>query len=294
MANFAVAASDEVIAKGNRLLEQMANPREKKGETLSRAFDLLAKHLDGEVMKSGGVDVEAMDAALANIRAQFFAAVTGKEEIVAKKNAEILELKNSRYQAEAALKKQAEDALAAGKQAEEASVKAQEEAAQLKKDLERANELVKYIDTLKAQLTEAEEKNAQFPALQEEKQKLAEALGEANRQIETVKKDSETQMRELRAQSERLVSDARKDAALEREKALAARERELHNAASEKIRQIDRENVRLQMENETLRAEIERLNKRLDELQETKTDKDVIKGGESVNSNENTTEEGKQ
>lgn len=306
MANFAVAAPDDVIEKGNRLLEQLALPREKKGETLNRAFDILAKQLDGEVMRNGGVDVEAMDAALANIRAQFFAAVTGKDEIVAKKNAEILELRNERHQTEAELRKKAENALEERKQFEETAAKALEQTEQLKKDLERANELVKYIDTLKAQVKEAEEKSAQFPALQEEKKQLEAALDESRRKIEALERDTQTQLRELRAQSDRMVSDARKDAALAQEKALAARERELSSAVTEKIRQIDRENVRLQMENETLKAEIERLNDTIAQMQTEEANEtvpiagntnsitvtgDVVKNHTVLNSTENESQE---
>lgn len=42
MANFAIAADENVIARGNKLIEELQEPGEKKGVTLNRLFDQLA------------------------------------------------------------------------------------------------------------------------------------------------------------------------------------------------------------------------------------------------------------
>ena len=83
--NFAVSANDEVISKGKLLREKMAKPGERQGEVLGRIFDLVAKNLDGETLTQGGVDVQALDSSLSNIRTMFLSAITGKEQIVAAK-----------------------------------------------------------------------------------------------------------------------------------------------------------------------------------------------------------------
>ena len=41
MANFAIAADENVIARGNKLIEELQEPGEKKGVTLNRLFDLV-------------------------------------------------------------------------------------------------------------------------------------------------------------------------------------------------------------------------------------------------------------
>ena len=42
MANFAIAADENVIARGNKLIEELQEPGEKKGVTLNRLFDLVS------------------------------------------------------------------------------------------------------------------------------------------------------------------------------------------------------------------------------------------------------------
>ena len=90
MANFAVNASDAVIAKGKDLLEKMANPGEKQGDVLERIFKIVEEHKDGETMKKGGVDIQALDSALSNIRTMFLASVTGREQIVSEKTQRLM------------------------------------------------------------------------------------------------------------------------------------------------------------------------------------------------------------
>ena len=68
MANFAIAADENVIARGNKLIEELQEPGEKKGVTLNRLFDLVSTHLQEDQLKRSGVDTEALDASITNIR----------------------------------------------------------------------------------------------------------------------------------------------------------------------------------------------------------------------------------
>ena len=45
--NFAVSASDEIIAQGKELLEKMARPGEKQGDVLGRIFRIVEERQDG-------------------------------------------------------------------------------------------------------------------------------------------------------------------------------------------------------------------------------------------------------
>ena len=81
MANFAIAADENVIARGNKLIEELQEPGEKKGVTLNRLFDLVSTHLQEDQLKRSGVDTEALDASITNIRNLFTAALSGKEEL---------------------------------------------------------------------------------------------------------------------------------------------------------------------------------------------------------------------
>lgn len=81
MANFAIAADENVIARGNKLIEELQEPGEKKGVTLNRLFDLVSTHLQEDQLKRSGVDTEALNASITNIRNLFTAALSGKEEI---------------------------------------------------------------------------------------------------------------------------------------------------------------------------------------------------------------------
>lgn len=50
MANFAIAADENVIARGNKLIEELQEPGE-KGVTLNRLFDLVSTHLQEDQLK---------------------------------------------------------------------------------------------------------------------------------------------------------------------------------------------------------------------------------------------------
>ena len=100
MANFAIAADENVIARGNKLIEELQEPGEKKGVTLNRLFDLVSTHLQEDQLKRSGVDTEALDASITNIRNLFTAALSGKEEIRAEYERRIAELRESNEESE--------------------------------------------------------------------------------------------------------------------------------------------------------------------------------------------------
>ena len=100
MANFAIAADENVIARGNKLIEELQEPGEKKGVTLNRLFDLVSTHLQEDQLKRSGVDTEALDASITNIRNLFTAALSGKEEIRAEYERRMAELRESKEELE--------------------------------------------------------------------------------------------------------------------------------------------------------------------------------------------------
>ena len=263
MANFAVAASEETINKGNELLEKLAQPGERKADTLNRIFDIVSNEIDGRAMKQGGIDIQALDASLANIRTMFLASVSGKEQIVTEKDAKIAEIKAMKDQMEADLRIQ----LAAAKTEKEQA--------------ETATQLVvekdKTINTLADKLAIAEEKATGYNDLKAEKEKLQEKCKDLERQLEAEKqtvdqalqsaeKEAEHRIDVLKAEYERKLSDAardlqdaKKDAAYALEKAVLDKEREVEKRLNDQLRQADRENARLQAKIETLEAKIEEM-----------------------------------
>lgn len=288
MANFAVAASEEVINQGNELLERLAQPGERKADTLSRLFGMVSDRIDGETMRQGGVDVQALDASLNNIRAMFLASVSGKEQIVAEKDSKITEIKALKDQMEADLRTQLTTAQIAKEQAGKASEAAAKVAAQAVKDAEAAKEQAetanrlaaekdKTIGTLADKLAIAEEKAAGYNDLKAEKEKLQEKCKELERLLESGKqaadqalqsaeKEAEHKIAVLTAEYERKLADAardlkdaKKDATYALEKAVSAKERELEQKFHDQIRQADKENAKLQAKIESLEVRIEEL-----------------------------------
>ena len=281
MSNFAVAASDEVIRKGNELLEKVAGPGDKKADALDRVFDMAYSLLDDETMKHGGVDVEALDASLASIRSQYLALVDGREQIIAKKDALLREEKDARAKQEAELRNRIEEADSAQKTAEKAAQDASEtaeravrEAAaakdQASSSARLAEEKDNRIHTLEGLLAAAEKKASDCETLQKDKSnaeakiqvltlQIRDLQKEHDQQIRDLNKDRETQIRELSTEMDRRVSDARKAALLAQEKALAAQERELNAGFQEQLREADKTTSRLQVIIEGLQEQLARM-----------------------------------
>lgn len=281
MSNFAVAASDEVIRKGNELLEKVAGPGDKKADALDRVFDMAYSLLDDETMKHGGVDVEALDASLASIRSQYLALVDGREQIIAKKDALLREEKDARAKQEAELRSRIEEADSAQKTAEKAvqdasetAERAVQEAAAAKDQASSSARLAEEKDnrirTLEGLLAAAEKKASDCETLQKDKSdaeakiqaltlQIRDLQKEHDQQIRDLNKDRETQIRELSTEMDRRVSDARKDALLAQEKALAAQERDLNAGFQKQLREADKTISRLQVIIEGLQEQLARM-----------------------------------
>ena len=283
--NFAVNANDEVISKGKRLLEKMAKPGEKQGDVLGRIFDLVTERLDGETLTQGGVDVQALDSSLSNIRNMFLAAVTGKEQIIASKDDKISEVKSLKDQMERDLlekldtaKSEKDAAVEQAGAAARAAAQAVKEAQAAKEQAETANRLVaekdRTIATLADKLSATEAKIAGYDDLMRKESESNDQIKDLLRTLETEKnnyerqlqaekdaaeralvdagKDRDAAIRELQAQMDWKISEAKKDAALETATAVAEKEREM----TALLRSADKENAKLQARIELLEERI--------------------------------------
>lgn len=283
--NFAVNANDEVISKGKRLLEKMAKPGEKQGDVLGRIFDLVTERLDGETLTQGGVDVQALDSSLSNIRNMFLAAVTGKEQIIASKDDKISEVKSLKDQMERDLrekldtaKSEKDAAIEQAGAAARAAAQAVKEAQAAKEQAETANRLVaekdRTIATLADKLSATEAKIAGYDDLMRKESESNDQIKDLLRTLETEKnnyerqlqaekdaaeralvdagKDHDAAIRELQAQMDWKISEAKKDAALETATAVAEKEREM----TALLRSADKENAKLQARIELLEERI--------------------------------------
>lgn len=249
---------------------------------------MVSDRIDGETMRQGGVDTQALDASLNNIRNMFLVSVSSKEEIVAEKDAKITEIKALKDQLEADLRTQLAAAKTEKEQAEKVSETAAKAAAQAvkgaesaKEQAETATQLViekdKTINTLADKLVIAEEKATGYNDLKAEKEKLQEKCKDLERQLEAEKaagqqalkdaeKEAEHKIATLKADYERKLADAtrdlqdaKKDATYALEKAVSAKERELEQKFHDQIRQADKENAKLQAKIESLEVRIEEL-----------------------------------
>jgi len=283
--NFAVNANDEVISKGKRLLEKMAKPGEKQGDVLGRIFDLVTERLDGETLTQGGVDVQALDSSLSNIRNMFLATVTGKEQIIASKDDKISEVKSLKDQMERDLREKLDTAKSEKDAAVEqagaaarAAAQAVKEAQAAKEQAETANRLVaekdRTIATLADKLSATEAKIAGYDDLMRKESESNDQIKDLLRTLETEKnnyerqlqaekdaaeralvdagKDRDAAIRELQAQMDWKISEAKKDAALETATAVAEKEREM----TALLRSADKENAKLQARIELLEERI--------------------------------------
>ena len=246
MANFAVSASDEIIAHGRELMAQMAQPGEKQGDTLERMFRIVAEHKDGETMKQAGVDVQALDASLSNIRNMFLAAATSKEQIVAIKDNMIAEVKNLKDQMEKDLREKLAAADTEKKAAEEQAEAAAKAAAQAIKDAQAAKEQAETANRL------VSEKDRTIATLAD-KLSAAEAKIEGYDDLMQKEAAAQDKIRELQTQVERITSDAQKDTALAVANAVAEKEREF----ATQLRAADKENARLQARIEILEEQLQ-------------------------------------
>lgn len=220
MANFAIAADENVIARGNKLIEELQEPGEKKGVTLNRLFDLVSTHLQEDQLKRSGVDTEALDASITNIRNLFTAALSGKEEIRAEYERRMAELREKNEESEKNYKIQLgkfasekEDALRKytdlkelQETAETARKAAEEQAASavnLVKEKEKTNIM------LTEKLRDAEQKAGNYDTLEKENASLKQKVSDLQFKIKDYEKNEILHIREI----EQLKKEKEKDSA---------------------------------------------------------------------------------
>lgn len=220
MANFAIAADENVIARGNKLIEELQEPGEKKGVTLNRLFDLVSTHLQEDQLKRSGVDTEALDASITNIRNLFTAALSGKEEIRAEYERRMAELREKNEESEKNYKIQLgkfasekEDALRKytdlkelQETAETARKAAEEQAASavnLVKEKEKTNIM------LTEKLRDAEQKAGNYDTLEKENTSLKQEVSNLQFKIKDYEKNEILHIREI----EQLKKEKEKDSA---------------------------------------------------------------------------------
>lgn len=254
MGNFAVAASDEIIRQGNELLNELSKDGVKKEIALSRLFELARENVSGHALRQGGVDVEALDAALTNIRTMFLSAITGREQIVIEKDTEIAEIKALKEKMEADLRSQIAGAKEAKEQAEKVTVEyqkssqqAEKEAAAAKEQADTANRLVaekqKINDMLSSKLSDAETKIENYDALQKKLEDAQKKIDELNHTIAENKKSAEYEKSSLQAEMDRKLLEKEKDAELNLERMIAAKDKE----KAEELLELQKQNAALQV-----------------------------------------------
>ena len=301
MANFAIAADENVIARGNKLIEELQEPGEKKGVTLNRLFDLVSTHLQEDQLKRSGVDTEALDASITNIRNLFTAALSDKEEIRAEYERRMAELRESKEELEknykiqlGKLASEKEDALRKytdlkelQETAETARKAAEEQAASavnLVKEKEKTNIM------LTEKLRDAEQKAGNYDTLEKENASLKQKVSDLQFKIKDYEKNELLHIKEI----EQLKKEAHKNSVTieklntekykehetiqaqlsEKTKLLSEQEKELNVlhiqlAEQSKESELIKERAVIEKEREML-SKIEELRNALDEAKEEK------------------------
>ena len=301
MANFAIAADENVIARGNKLIEELQEPGEKKGVTLNRLFDLVSTHLQEDQLKRSGVDTEALDASITNIRNLFTAALSGKEEIRAEYERRMAELRERNEELEknykiqlGKLASEKEDVLRKytdlkelQETAETARKAAEEQAASavnLVKEKEKTNIM------LTEKLRDAEQKAGNYDTLEKENASLKQKVSDLQFKIKDYEKNELLHIKEI----EQLKKEAHKNSVTieklntekykehetiqaqlsEKTKLLSEQEKELNVlhiqlAEQSKESELIKERAVIEKEREML-SKIEELRNALDEAKEEK------------------------
>lgn len=301
MANFAIAADENVIARGNKLIEELQEPGEKKGVTLNRLFDLVSTHLQEDQLKRSGVDTEALDASITNIRNLFTAALSGKEEIRAEYERRMAELRERNEELEKDYKvrlgnlvSEKEEALRKyndlkelQETAETARKSAEEQAASavsLAKEKDKTN--IMLMEKLRA----AEQKAESYDTLEEEASSLKQEVSnlqfkikdyEKNellhiKELEQLKKEKEnnTATIEQLSQEKSTMQESLQDELSEKSALLSRQEKELSSlhiqlAEQTKEAELMKERAVIEKERELL-AKVEELRNTLDKVKEEK------------------------
>ena len=220
MANFAIAADENVITRGNKLIEELQEPGEKKGVTLNRLFDLVSTHLQEDQLKRSGVDTEALDASITNIRNLFTAALSGKEEIRAEYERRMAELRERNEELEknykiqlGKLASEKEDALRKYTDLKELQETAETARKAAEEQTASAVNLVKEKEKTNIMLTEklrdAEQKAGNYDTLEKENASLKQEVSNLQFKIKDYEKNEILHIREI----EQLKKEKEKDSA---------------------------------------------------------------------------------
>ena len=301
MANFAIAADENVIARGNKLIEELQEPGEKKGVTLNRLFDLVSTHLQEDQLKRSGVDTEALDASITNIRNLFTAALSGKEEIRAEYERRMAELRERNEELEknykiqlGKLASEKEDALRKYTDLKELQETAETARKAAEEQVASAVNLVKEKEKTNIMLTEklrdAEQKAGNYDTLEKENASLKQKVSDLQFKIKDYEKNELLHIKEI----EQLKKEAHKNSVTieklntekykehetiqaqlsEKTKLLSEQEKELNVlhiqlAEQSKESELIKERAVIEKEREML-SKIEELRNALDEAKEGK------------------------
>ena len=220
MANFAIAADENVIARGNKLIEELQEPGEKKGVTLNRLFDLASTHLQEDQLKRSGVDTEALDASITNIRNLFTAALSGKEEIRTEYERRMAELRERNEELEknykiklGKLSSEKEEALRKYNDLKELQETAETARKAAEEQVASAVNLAKEKDKtnimLMEKLRDAEQKAVNYDTLEEENASLKQDVSNLQFKIKDYEKNEILHIREI----EQLAKEKERDSA---------------------------------------------------------------------------------
>lgn len=111
MKNFAISAKDEIADRGQEVLEKLrANDRETKADLFEKMLNLVETKIENNEMETNGIDTEALDASLSNIRALFIAATSGRNELKSSYDKKMAELKLKKDEVEKTLQNRLMDA----------------------------------------------------------------------------------------------------------------------------------------------------------------------------------------
>lgn len=230
MPNFAIATEEHVISKGMDLINKLAQPGEKKGETLARLFSIVEEKLDGEVMKRSGVDVAALDASLSNIRSMFISSISGREELEISYAKSISELKDKILIIEEERDRGIREAKADVDRYEQKAILASNSMLKLDKERKALEDQLSTTQDLIAEIRKSNESLAK---------ELASLKGELSAKNEALQKMSvvSEKVREL----ESILERERMQAAFDLENALLKKDAEY----KDRIYQLEKENVEL-------------------------------------------------
>lgn len=254
MANFAVAASPETIEKANRIMEMYAQDGDKKEDILLRILDLAESEsvkgthpeLEGSLRAVDGTIgvlikqingiVAGQDSQLSELKKRLEAALEAKQEITEKANSAIAEAQ--------------EKCAAATLQIEQADADIAAEKEKAKASIEKAlADRDQYLRARDDAMAIADEKSASNDLLRKETSRLQNDLNVLNEKYADQCSAMEKAEERIKNLEQQLIR-----AELEKEKAVMAKEREIRDLFDSKIREIDRENAKLQLMLEQMRA----------------------------------------